>query len=138
LLALQWLEIYTKSELWAGLVNITATILFGTLSYLSSLDLENGHTGKLATQLYSAAAVAGIASAIYTRLIMFGVLTKLQDRVVAVRKMKSNTILESDADDHETHGLVQQWGSYNLYRGILPLVSAVVGIGACVAYIERE
>jgi hypothetical protein len=124
--------------LWVGLINITATILFGTLSYLSSLDLMNGHTGKVATQLYSAAAIGGIASAIYTRVLMFGVITKLQDKVVAVRKMKSNLILESDGDDHETHELVQSWGTFNLYRGILPLLSTVVGIWACVAYIERE
>jgi hypothetical protein len=68
---------------------------------------------------------------------MWDVIRKLQDKAAAARKVKTDTILKSDGD-RETHRLVQEWGTLNLYRGIMPLLSAIVGIWACVSHIEGQ
>jgi hypothetical protein len=115
-------------------LSFAATIVFGLLGYLSSL---NGPAGITTTQLYTAAAAGTFGFAIYTRLLMWNVIRKLQDKAASAKKVKTDLILKSDGD-RETHQLVQEWGTLNLYRGILPLLSAVVGIWASVNQIHQE
>jgi hypothetical protein len=112
-------------------LNLVATILFTLLSYLSTW-YEPDRT--LAVQLYAAAAVGTFGFAIYTRVMMWDVNGKLQDKVAAAKKVKTDMILQGD-EDLETHHLVQEWGTLNMYRGLLPLLSALVGVWAMVSHI---
>jgi hypothetical protein len=115
-------------------LSLVSSVLFGLLSYVSSL-YDPART--LAAQLYLAAAVGTFGFAIYTRVFMWGVICKLQDKAAAAKKVKSDTILKGGGDN-ETHELVQEWGTLNLYRGIMPLLSAFVGIWAFVSHLELE
>jgi hypothetical protein len=134
LLALQWLDIGDKVLSVEVLLSLTSTFLFGLLSFLSNL---HDPPRMVATQLYLTAAVGTLGFAMYTRFLMWGVICKLQDKAAAAKKVKTDTILQNDGD-RETHQLVREWGTWNMYRGILPLISALVGVGACVCHIEGK
>jgi hypothetical protein len=114
--------------------SLGAMFLFGFLGFLSNMHEP---ARVLAMQLYLAAAAGTLAFSMYPRLLMWGIIGKLHVKAAAAKKVKSDTILSSGGDG-QTHELVQEWGTWNMYRAILPLISAVVGLWACISHIEGQ
>ncbi|KAF2679251.1 DUF1772-domain-containing protein [Lentithecium fluviatile CBS 122367] len=123
LLLTQWQTLYDS-----GLVPVVTTALssaagFAALAYRTSLA-PAGTVSTSQRNWYAAAAVAMLGLAPYTRIVMGGTIDELSRRAKARKE---------ESEKADTRALVEQWGTLNLWRGMLLLMGTGVGVWASVA-----
>lgn len=105
-------------------LTMTSAVGFAALAYQSTFN-PNLTAARLMSHrernLYAAAAVTAFGLAPYTQIIMGSVNAELARRATAGEKKG------------DTHELVRTWGRYNLIRGCMLLLSAGLGMWACVS-----
>ena len=105
-------------------LTMSSAVGFAALAYHAALTPSLTAPGVVFHRertLYAAAAVTAFGFAPYTQILMGSTNAELSRRA---------TVDDKEADTHE---LVKTWGRYNLIRGCMLLVSAGLGIWACVS-----
>ncbi|KAJ4368840.1 hypothetical protein N0V83_005922 [Neocucurbitaria cava] len=109
---------------------MSSAVGFATLAYRATYTSSLASTGLVShakRNLYIAAAVAAFGLAPYTKLLMWRNISELERRAQLVEKG------DNGKGENDTHALVKQWGTLNLYRGFMLLSSAGLWIRACVS-----
>ncbi|KAF1994646.1 hypothetical protein P154DRAFT_612983 [Amniculicola lignicola CBS 123094] len=119
-LASQWQTMFNRGITPVVSLAMTSAVGFMTLAYrvhTASQRLSSG-TDVSTRNLYIGAAVATFGLAPYTQILMGGTNSELARRA-ALQSAQAGT-----------YELVQRWGTFNLWRGVMLLVGAVVGTWA--------
>ncbi|KAF1852034.1 uncharacterized protein K460DRAFT_413512 [Cucurbitaria berberidis CBS 394.84] len=123
-LAVQWKILFDSAITPVVSLAMSSAVGFATLAYRETHTVSTS-VGK--RNLYVAAAVGAFGLAPYTRLLMWDSIAELEKRAKAGEKREGEEVGGS-----KTHALVKQWGTLNLYRGCMLLVSAGLGLWASV------
>ncbi|OAL50285.1 hypothetical protein IQ07DRAFT_680592 [Pyrenochaeta sp. DS3sAY3a] len=124
-LATQWKVLFDTGITPVVTLAMSSTVGFATLAYRATynpLSISAGLVNHTKRNLYVAAAVAAFGLVPYTRLLMWRNIAELEKRAKAA--------VDGEASN-DTHDLVKQWGTLNLYRGLVLLSSAGLGVWAC-------
>lgn len=121
-LATQWKILYDTGVVPVVSLAMSSAAGFAVLAYQSTVAPASA-SSLARRKLYIGAAVAAFGLAPYTRLLMWQNITALEKRA------------KDAAEGHEqsdTHQLVTAWGKLNLWRGVMLLSSAGLGVWASV------
>lgn len=103
---------------------LTPSLGFAALAYDAIYKTSLPRTGAVlyATRnLYVAAAIGLFGLGSYTRLVMWDTITELSKRANSGEEAR---------DQVDTRALVKRWGRMNLWRGVMLLGSAGIGVWA--------
>lgn len=127
-LATQWKILFDTGLTPVVSLAMSSAVGFATLAYRATNTpsvLSTGLESHMKRNLYVAAAVSAFGLVPYTKLLMWHNIAELERRAEMAGK-------GDDERKPDTHTLVKQWGTLNLYRGCMLLVSAGLGLWACV------
>ena len=122
LLARQWKILFDK-----GLVVVVSNVAVSSAAFAYlAYDARAPSLSGLQSRLFVGAAVAAVASAPYTKVVMGGVNSRLIEIAVGLEAADQR----AKVDEGEVRGLVGAWSRLNAVRSVLPLTAAVIGIWA--------
>ncbi|KAJ4299782.1 hypothetical protein N0V90_005028 [Kalmusia sp. IMI 367209] len=110
----QWLILYES-----GIIPVTGTALSASLGFATLAYRAADIASDAKRNFYIAAAVGLFGLAPYTRLLMWGTITELSKRAQSEKE-----------DKPDSRQLVERWGTFNFWRGVMLLASAGAGVWA--------
>ncbi|ORY13356.1 hypothetical protein BCR34DRAFT_599900 [Clohesyomyces aquaticus] len=128
-LATQWGTLFNRGIVPVVTFSMSSAAGFALLAYnthsLLSTSIDPNSNLTLKRNLYVAAAVGAVSLAPYTQILMGSVNAALKERAARVESGKGSG---GEVGVEDTHGLVRQWGYWNLRRGGMLLVGAACGV----------
>ncbi|KAJ4982578.1 hypothetical protein SVAN01_11931 [Stagonosporopsis vannaccii] len=129
-LASQWKSLFDHGIVPVVSLTLSSAAGFAALAYHATLTpavTASGLVSYRVRNLYAGAALLGVALAPYTQVLMGGVNAELARRA-AERANGAEKERERESEREGTGELVRKWGTLNLWRGVMLLCSAGLGL----------